>query len=51
LDIPSSTNQKLDSCGVYLNRDKGKMDDFLELKVGIHNINGVKNNSYRLQEL
>ncbi|RIB22287.1 hypothetical protein C2G38_2174322 [Gigaspora rosea] len=31
--------------------ETGKIDDFLELKVGIYNINGVKNNSYRLQEL
>ncbi|CAG8768728.1 168_t:CDS:2, partial [Gigaspora rosea] len=50
-NLSYSTNQKLDSRNVYLNRNKGKIDDFLELKVGIHNINGVKNDSYRLQEL
>ncbi|CAG8693282.1 12628_t:CDS:2, partial [Gigaspora rosea] len=46
-----STKQKLDSRNVYLNRNKGSIDDLLELKVGTYNINGVKNNSYRLQEL
>ncbi|RIB13593.1 hypothetical protein C2G38_2197424 [Gigaspora rosea] len=51
LDIPSSTDQKLDSHSICLNKNKRKIDDFLELKVKIHNINGVKNNSYRLQEL
>ncbi|KAF0384657.1 hypothetical protein F8M41_011566 [Gigaspora margarita] len=50
-NIPTSTRQEKSRLNNQTSLEKKKIEEFIELKVGFHNINRIKNNSYRLQEL